>query len=419
MASTTFSRNNLLAGLFVIFSLLLAVFISVLVSGVQKRLIPVNDFTVRFSLPDGASGLKPGSIVTVGGKEAGRVNSVEFDRDSPDAMPTGVKVQISVYRSVTLYDDAVAFLERPLLGTVGTLNILRGVPEAAPGKTLAGGSIIRGMIAPPAFLAQAGYGTDQSRQLQNVLARADSASEKFDRILTTFDRDFEPMVKSLRAATDDAAEVTRRVREKAPEWTEQIDKFLARAQSAAEQADQAIRDVRAAIDTNRPAIDKAIANVEKITEDIKTTSVPMLNETLASGKSGAEEFRVAMKDVRELLQEQEPNLRRALANFRLASDQFKLLGVEVRRSPWRLLYQPGTKELDSELFYDAARTYAEAVSDLRAASEALESVQGGNSTPQARDRQTLSDLSARLNEAFTRYNDAEKTLLKRMTEQKP
>ena len=50
-----------------------------------------------------------------------------------------------------------------------------------------------------------------------------------------------------------------------------------------------------------------------------------------------------------------------------------ILGLdEIRAQPWRLLKQPDKDDLMREPIYAAARSYADAVSDLRAASEALE-----------------------------------------------
>jgi len=70
-----------------------------------------------------------------------------------------------------------------------------------------------------------------------------------------------------------------------------------------------------------------------------------------------------------LLKEETPGIRHTLANLRLMSDQLKLTAVEVRSQPWRLLHSPTTKEMSSQVLYDARAAYAEAASDLRAASE--------------------------------------------------
>jgi ABC-type transporter Mla subunit MlaD len=416
----SFSKNNVLAGLFVILSLVLAVFLAVLVSGAQKLLIPTNAYTVRFTLADGTAGLKMGSVVNVGGQEVGRVTSIDFDRPSPEAMPTGVKVNIVVRKSVTLFTDSAAFLERPLLGSMGSINIIRAAKAEAPGTPLAPGSQLAGMIAPPSFLAQAGFGPEQANQIQKLFARATDVADRVDRMSAKLEQEFEPALKSVRSAADDIADVTGRLRGKAPQWSAQIDTLFASAQSAADDTKHAIHDIQAGIDANRPGFDRAIANMEALTKNVREETVPAINAAVGNLQKGSEDFKGGFASLNATLREQEPNLRRSLANFRLASDQIKLASVEIRRSPWRLLYAPKTKELESELFYNAARAYAEAVSDLRAASESLESsTKGapGDTTPL--DGKDVQAIQKRLDEAFKRYDEAEKVLLQKMTDKTP
>lgn len=419
----SFQRNNLLAGLFVILGLILAVVVAVLVSGAQKYLVPTHPYAIRFSLADGAAGLKVGSIVNVGGQPVGRVTALDFQRPAPEAMPSAILVRIVINRSVPIAADALAYLEKPLLGSMSAINIING-PTGPSTALLAPGSTMQGMIAPPAFLAQAGFGPEQARQVQTLFARAADVVERVDRMSTRIETELEPVLASVRSATDDVADVTRRVRERTPEWTSRVDSVLAQADQLAQDARQSIADLRAAVDANRPALDRAMENIETITRRVRDESVGKLNDALDSGAQGVAEFRSALGDISALIREQEPNVRRALANFRLASDQIKLTSLEVRRSPWRLLYQPRTRELESELFYDAARAYAEAVSDLRATSEALESSLGaaGPGSPAARmglDRVPIEQLKQRLAAAFERYEQAEKVLLDRIIQRAP
>ena len=74
-------RNNVLAGLFLVSALLLAVVMSFWIEDGLDRLPFVNPkstYAVRFTLGDGVAGLQPGSPVTLGGKEIGSVESIEY-----------------------------------------------------------------------------------------------------------------------------------------------------------------------------------------------------------------------------------------------------------------------------------------------------------------------------------------------------
>jgi hypothetical protein len=87
--------------------------------------------------------------------------------------------------------------------------------------------------------------------------------------------------------------------------------------------------------------------------------------------------------------------------------------VEIRRNPWRLLYRPGAKETRTEILYDAARAYAAAVSDLRAASEALQAA----SVRADPDSENISRLLAELQAAFSRFEETERALLDKLIQE--
>jgi hypothetical protein len=146
-----------------------------------------------------------------------------------------------------------------------------------------------------------------------------------------------------------------------------------------------------------------------------------VQDLLARGQRGVDEFAALAERANSLMAESAPQLRTIVANARLASDQLKLTSAEVRAAPWKLLSKPtGRKELENEALYDAARQYALAVSDLRAASASLESVtaaqaaaDGQPTTPMQREQvdRLLSEVQA----AFERYERAERAFLSRLT----
>lgn len=422
------SRNNVVAGLFVVGAMVLAVAMSVAVSGVTKRLESTRPYVVEFDVGDGAAGLKIGSPVLMGGQEVGRVTGISFD--PPVGIPKMVAVSIVVRSSLTLYEDAWAFLERPLLGSMSSINFARagGLPDPAhperpAAKGLQPGGVLHGTIAPPSFLAQAGFGPEQAKQVQKIFTDVEDAVAKLRAMTDKVDTQLEPSLKSFRASLEDVNSLTADARKKWTEmWSGQVDSVLSKADRAADQlnvtlsdADKLVQETRKTLEDNRPALERSLSNIDAAMKRLNEEAVGKLADALDTGKSGAEEFRALSREVRQVVQQETPNLEKILGNLRLAADQIKLMGVELRRSPWRILYSPKTKELEAELFYDAARTYAEAVSDLRAAGEALEAA---SKVPGTGDRESLEHMGQRLQEAFGRYKDAEKELLRRMEEKK-
>lgn len=394
------SRNNVIAGLFVVGAMLLALFISVMVSGAQKRLASTRPYTIRFSLTDGASGLKPGSPVTLGGQEVGRVTSIAFTNKEGGSTIAGVDVRVAVRSDVTLHEDAWAFLERPLLGSMSAINVsnLGGSKPAVPS-----GGVLIGTVAPPSFLAQAGYGPEQVAQVKELIADASQAVDALNRVAQRLEGDLESGAKGVQAAINDINAITAEWRAKSPQWTARVDSILGNA-------DQAAKEFQTVVQENRGPLRDAIDTLNRAITKFDGETMALAADMIKSARGGADEFREANARLNRLLKEEEPNIQRILANFRLASDEIKLLGIEARRSPWKLLYSPKTKELESELFYDAARTYAQAVSDLRASSEALEAVAAGSPA-----KESVEALMTKLQAAFAKYEEAERTLLKQMT----
>lgn len=423
------SSNNIKAGAFVLASIVLAVTIVITLAGLASKLQPSTPYVVRFSLADGAAGLEEGSEVRLGGRPIGAVASIGFWSPAGAAQPEAVDVAIRVRDRHELYSDAVAYLERPLLGSGGVLNLtsLGGADDAAP---LPPGGVISGRPAAPSFLAQAGYGDEQAAQLQTVMANAAEVSERLNRVARDVE---ENMAPRARQTLDDAAAITGDVRSKTPEWTEQTDAFLDNlvatsegARSRVDEAGDLIASIKAVVEENRPNIaaatdnfrvvsDRAVEIGERVNEEILT----LVEDFLRDGRGLVAEADAAVEKVRSFVFEQTPSMRRSLANFLLASEQMKLTIGEVRRTPWRLLHRPDRKELEYELLYDSARTYAEAVSHLRAATESLEAVQSAGGDRLASGGRTTEELLDELTQAFERYRAAEGAFLDLLTAEAP
>ena len=167
-------RNNILAGLFLIGSLLLAVVMSFMLSGLTERLAAAHRYHVWFPVSVGAPGIKPGSPVHLEDNP-----SVGRRRRTPHGQPEGGRIvlKVSIAHDLVLYPDAKAYLEQPLLGTLSTINIRslgtsrrRTGPHPAMPRFSA--------EWPPAFLESAGFGTEQQEKVQNIIDLAEQFVER-------------------------------------------------------------------------------------------------------------------------------------------------------------------------------------------------------------------------------------------------
>lgn len=430
-------RYNVLAGAFLLGCLGLAVITSFVLSDAKSRLVRTSDYVVRFTLQQGAVGLQPGSNVLLAGQKVGRVLSVEVAKAAMPGgpgqgevpTPVGIDVTVAVRTDIVLYEDAAFTLERPLLGNLTTINITSvGTPTserfAGSSPRLEPGERIDGALAPPGFLAQAGLGPEQIKQFRQILADTQSAIARINDLV-------DESAPTVQASLENVSAITKSAREKWPEWagkadsvmtnvekaSGRLDGIVGTAESGVGDAKETLAELRSLVEANRQKLDSIIANTDSAMARLNGETLPAATEATQKGRDAMASLKNVTERADTLLAEQTPNVRRSLANVRLASDQMKLVMAEIRAAPWRVLFRPGTKEMETELLYDAVRAYATAVSDLRAAGESLESAAASDGSPQALDRATLDQLTQSLRDRFGRYQQAEQVLFDRLVKQ--
>lgn len=420
------TSNNLVAGLFVISGIVGFVLIVLTLSGVRAWGGSRVPYTIRFDLREGASGLKSGSTVRVGGQNAGTVTNVQYLVDDKSGAPIGVDVVVAIDPEIVFYKDAVVQLELPLLGTVSTMNFpFNGT--AAAGKVEPGG-VIEGMVAPPPFMSQLGFGDEQRTQMQQILASGAKVISKGEALVDQVSSQTTPLLKDVADAAADVKAITADTRKRLDTWAPKIDSALSNvdkltldAQASRKLVDDGLNKAKEFIDSlqamlrdNRPRIDNVVKNADELVAKANGQLVDQVQALLEDGRKGLREFSEAGQRVNSLVAEASPEVRLIAANARLSSDQLKLLMTEVRRNPWRLLYTPGKKEVEQELLFDASRNYASAVSDLRGVSASLEAAAAASANDPAA-QQRLNELRSQVSGSYEKYKQAEDAFLKMLT----
>lgn len=418
-------RNNLAAGVFVLASVALAVWVSFMLAD-RSGLTASKNLVIAFPLDVGAHGIKRNSPVLLAGQQVGRVLDVKVDIDSK-GVPTGIRVDVEIDDRYTVFDNAVVALERPLLGSLSSINISSVGGSAAPGepepKPISQGGVLKGGLAPPAFLAQAGIGPQQVEDLKLSLT---NLRNTLDRAAALLDEGGD-----VRASVAGARELIEKARQDFGTWSEQVSATLANARTASEKLDPLMADVStgveearavvkragegvdaftSVIEGNREKVNEIVANIENISRRVDRETIDLVNSSLADARDAIRVFTTTIDDAQGLLGTEAPGIRRTLANLRLVSEQLKLTAIEVRSQPWRLLHTPDTKELREQVIYDAARSFAEAASDVRASTEALRAAATPR-VPGPTDAQRVQDAAKELEDSVVRYGNAEKLFL--------
>jgi ABC-type transporter Mla subunit MlaD len=434
------SKNNILAGAFLLGSLALGLGVFFILANLwEKFTVPRSEYNVYFSLSEGADGLEKGAIVKVGGVKAGQVVGWSFAKDDTGRI-NGVDIRIEVNSSITLYENAVALLLLPLLGSSSTINFpdvgdpskvaspMHSDPRLQKGETLVG------HLAPPSFLSQAGYGPEQVKQLQNIMKNADQTSDRINRITETVEKELEPRLADIRSILADGKKITSDASESWQQWRARVDSALANVDEASKKLDAMIDEAKAGVedarqvvttaqgmlDENRPKVAAVVDNIKELSEKLNKDTYAAIMQVLDGANKGVEEFAMSAERVRVLIGKRASDLDETIANARIASDQLKLTMIEVRQAPWKILAKPeGRKELENEVLYDSVRAYASAVADLRSAAASLNDMtQDGTRPLTDLDRRTIDEINMQLNGAFERYQKAEKDFLKKWAGEK-
>jgi hypothetical protein len=227
------------------------------------------------------------------------------------------------------------------------------------------------------------------------------------------------MMEHANKAAADVERLTGRVTDEDwPRWSSRIDKVMDWAVSATGKFDAVLDDGRAAVSEvrgivtdNRPRIDDIAVNVQDITRRVREETVDKINGVLDTGQQGLDRAVSILEKVDREFDGWAPEIREALAGARQTAQQLKLASIEVRRSPWKLLYRPDESELEHELLYEAARSFAMAVSDLRAAAESTERLVSNHGQEIAASPELRKQVGDFLTGSLDRYEAAQQKLL--------
>jgi len=419
-------RDNTLAGLFVATGLVLGVWVSFWL-GNRDGVGRTNRIIVKFPLAVGAPGLKPGSAVTLGGQRIGSVTEVTFGPAQvatpgapPSSPPQSVEVTVKLPAAITILKTAQFSLERPLIGSVSSINIGSMGGNAVPGvNPLADGDVVEGGIAPPAFLAQTGI---TPGDINTVRRSIDLLEASLLGVKSAIDES----TPNVKLAVTDAKAIVADLRARLGAWTQSVDSTLTNVEQASgrvepilksvegvvSEADQLLAGAQGIIDDNRQNIADVIAAVESAASKFDKATIEEIDKAMRSAGMAIDAFQGAVSEASALITSQRPNVQHIMANLRLMSDNVKLTAIEVRSQPWRALHSPTKKELSTQSMYDATRAYAAASSDLRGASESLTALlQLQQTRTFAGDAKTVEEAAILVRQSMEKFKGTEQKLM--------
>ncbi len=444
-------QNNVRAGLFTLASLALFFATLVVLNGDWLRSIlgNFNRYTVQFELVDGVGGLSVGSEVRVGGLVRGSVTGIDLiglsevrtETDGTAASGTtkntpSAKVSFQVDEDIDLWSNSVAIRTASILGGGSWINISTvGGPNqttSAPTEMNGTKAVLLPTDGTATFDATPGdgllttmVGSQNAVTTRQILQNVSSMTGFLDQqIEPMFENDIQPTLSDARVVMGD-------VRRDYTGWSGKIDNSLDSVESAAaglddtmQSAKATVSDVRAdvrliseLVKKNTSRIDDAIANLEIMTEDGVAITGRLKDQTLTKVDDALDAGMVAITDMSRILKTVDleiaaslPSIRSFLQDMLVASGEMKLATIEIRRSPWRILYKPSPGELSNENLFAAARDFTIAASEVRVAAQSFQSVMEQFPKSLEQDQELQSAVERFLAESLKRLENAQSRL---------
>ncbi len=393
--------------------------------------------------------LGSGAEVTCGGMPVGKVKDVRLESlGSPDSRARQdlyLVVDAIVDRQVGLRTDCKVRAEGPPLGGNGTLVIVhRGIDA----QTLADGATISG-LAPAGLNAVVGQLGDKLavelddrnpegllHLVKGQLDAASSASLMFkihaiaDDMVATAGRiksQLDPaqqgaLMATLDGTLSDIKTLTGTLRNEADAQNPatvlaQLHAILAAMGTASQTAAGMLQE-------NRPTVQATVDNVQAATATISSSLMPSLtaqleptNPSSLLGKFHAAADRTNgtlqnLQDIsaagRDLLTMNQESLDATIGNLRETSEHLRAASREIRRNPWKLLYQPSKNETKQTAMADAARSFSDAAGKLDAAFARLEAYVKAAGPSMPADDPKLKDMQGQLEVSLKNLTESEK-----------
>ena len=380
------AHNNVKAGLFMAVGIILTLAVIVVLADLKRLMTPKQTVAVRFALADGLQGLKDGAQVTIGNVPAGAVTAIEHHEES--GVVVAAVVNFTIPKAYKLYDNAMIELVVPPLGSGTKLNI-KDFGSQVEGEGYSGSSWlyeagddpIKGGIESSRLTRDLtkdmGIREEQRQQIAAIIANV----KKITDTVAAEPQKLTQIIDNARDTTANLKDTSEKLKTFVADATERREKWFARLDSITEKADEAIETARRMLTENEEVIKDALAKARDTMGNAKEITARVREQTLAKIHGALDKARAAVDDIKEttgdakaLLTGQRPVLERTIANARLVSDQLKLAAIEIRRSPWRLMYKPSDEELNTDNLYDSARSFALAASTLDSTTESMRAI---------------------------------------------
>lgn len=378
-------RDAFRAGVFMLLSIVLILIMIVAIKGFVRVFEPVQLRAARFALHDDLGGLQVGDNLRVAGFTVGDIQSIRL---ITNVQRPYVRVTFTMPRKYILRTGATVVIGGTITGT-SWLNF----ESLGSGPPLPGNYVLTG------------HPSGISHALATVAALAPQIKDMVTQVRTTtvplINADLVKLgntADSIHAAAASASGVLNSVHDDIPP-------VVAKYNAAAKNTAYAMEQAGKLLHSGRKG---AIVNLNAATAEIKN-AIPRL---LAKAQSDLNEVHATLANstaltarAKTLLAANQDRVDGIIRALHGASVNLKTFAVEIRHSPWRLLYKPSKKDINNVEIYDAVREFDQAARHLRHAADVLKETAVTPGSPIEQKR--LHELIKQLNNTFGQFQQVE------------
>jgi ABC-type transporter Mla subunit MlaD len=418
MATSKKRAAEIQAGVVVVIALVILALGIYWVSGGADQWRAKTTYRVYFG---NAGGLKAGAYVEMDGRRVGKVLQVRAanEKERPATIldreyANFSVVDVDVFSDERIPKDSEIEVSKTITGTVTMLIFSGKDPTWATKDTIlqgrarldfdatvdAGYDLVadgRAMIASiEKLIDKAGVQVDAMDikglrgELDAVMTKADGFIARLDKLVDEAEEPVLDTLKGAQATVKEYEELGRTVR---TDWDEEL----------SPQAGRALRGAGDLVENARPKIDSVLQKLD----DAGT----LAGETLVTIQDLAGELEGTVA-------ESKPHLVAALRNARAGMQNFKDAAADLKTAPWKLLNKPSNKEVDSIVFYDAAKAYMDAAREVRSSVDDLATLERLGAMEDDKSKEAIARATERLDAASATMQEQEAAIVKALAERR-
>jgi len=406
-----------------------------------------GDLTLKVRFPHNEFGtvLKSGGEVSCGGKTVGGVRSIDLqEMEHPETGVTTLYVvaTFTIDSRLGLRKDCEVYPEGLLLGGVGKLVIGdRGVGEPIDPAAIIEGVSGPGIADLTRMLADQLDPRDPTSLLAMIKLQLDAADPKsllgkiheslddVNRVTQSINNEFDVRYKDallakLHAIMDHVNDMTRLLRNEMDSSADRA--MIGKLHKTFDTLESGLETVVALLEENREPISETVSHIHGTSEILETQIATAIAQQLdptnaasiiAKTHIAIDRLGSSLTDIqaitaagREVVVLNKQQLSDMIGNFKETSEHLKGASKDIRRSPWRLFYQPTIEEAAQANIFDAARAFSEAATQLDDAVGRLQVIAESRDGSVAVNQETLTDIRDELKRTFGNFTKAEAAL---------